>query len=745
MAESLSKDKLERFDAIARSLSTAIKNVSLYPPGHPNLENSLAACFTALEVWLTEEDRITIGITQDNLLCSGTVVREKSELFASVADFLHQRGVIAFSCLRGVERDELTQFFSSLKGEPKAIAERGGVLKNMSAAAHIIVKEVDYSQLLGSARLAVTKEESDYWLSLTSISEESRRGELPASKLEFVREFISDSKRSATVLNKIYRQAQTKLDEDSASGNIRQTISRIADYFSKYSSEESGSARKGILDVISRLDPKLVVKLFEKAEVEGKTIDLPEELLTGFSDDMIADFFSSLITGEESLNENTLKLFDKLAPEQGKANALGSLVADKLLQIPDKRLLADVRTSIQKMFKANPENDFLSQFYKLTLGAFAGGSMTGEGVLPQYAALVKEFEDFATGEGITKSYIRLLLNIIWFTDEASLLKKFLSILEAVLAAHCTKDFLRSYRDTVELCCDKLKLEQKTNVPFQEEMKEGLSKIFSEPAVRTIISFIPSADPDEMKEIEFITSHFQRFFISPLLEGFISEHDRIVRNKYLAILTMMGIDAGEPITLAFARVSADNIEMMSDLFDLLKKIDARAAERVAKSLMNHQDVSVRLSFMDMCQSVDGADLVGIFDALSKENDPENAQKIIRFLLRTRNSESVNGLFSLLEKGPLRKRYFLLLLKLCGDLQVAESVPALGGVISKRPFFCTKAVDDLRVAAAVSLGQIATDPARELVRTCLKDKSSVLRRMCSLILEMEKVPASNGSQQ
>jgi len=744
MAESLSKEKLERFDTIARSLSTAIKNVSLYPAGHPILENSLAACLIAFEVWLQDEDRIAIGITQDNLLLDGVIVREKSELFASVADFLHQRGVIAFSCLRGVERIELSGLFASLKGEPKAIAQRGGVLKNMPPAAHIVVKEVDYSQFLGSARLGVTKEENDYWSALTGISEESRRGELPSSKLEFVREFISDSKRSSTVLNKIYRQAQTQLDEETATGSIRQTISRIMDYFSKYSADESASARQGILDVIARLDPKLVVKLFEKAEVDGKAIDLPEELLAGFSDDMIADFMSSLITGEESLNENTLNLFDKLAPSHGKANALSSLVADKLLQIPDKRLLSDVHNSIQKMFKANPENDFLSQFYKLTLGAFAGGTMTSDGVLPQYAPYVKEFEEFVSGEGLIKSYIRLLLNIIWFTDEAPLLKKFLSILETVLAAHRSQGFLSSYRDTVELFCDKLKLEQKTNVPFQEEMNARLDRIFSEQTVKALVACVPGADPDEMKEIEFMSVHLQRSFAAPLLDGFVAEQDRTARNKYLAILTMLGTDAVEPMMLALKKMSADKIEIMKDLLEVLKRIDILSAERVARDLMSHQDGAVRFAFMDMCQSVEGADLPGIFEALAKERNADNAQKIMRFLLRTRNSQAVQGLFAVLEKGPLRKRYLLTVLKLCGDLQVAESVPALGAVIAKRPFFYTKAADELRVAAAVSLGQIASDQAKEFIRSGLQDTSKALRRMCSLILEMEKMPESNGGQ-
>ncbi len=745
MAESLPKDKLERFDTIVRSLSTAIKNVSLYPAGHPNLENSLGICFSALEAWLIDEDRIMIGVTQDNLLLAGQPVREKSELYAGVADFLHQRGIIAFSCLRGIERDELTGFFTSLKGEPKAIAERGGVLKNMPAAAHVVVKEVDYSQLLGSARLSVTKEENDYWVSLTQISEESRHGELPASKVEFVREFISDAKRSATVLNKIYRQAQTKLDEDSATGNIRKTISRIIDYFSKYSAEEAGSARKGILDVIARLDPKLVVKLFENAEVEGKTIDLPEELLSGFSDDMIADFISSLIVGEESLNENTLKLFDKLAPEQGKASSLSSLVADKLLQIPDKRLLADVRASVQKMFKANPDNDFLSQFYKLTLGAFAGGTVPADGVLPQYAALVKEFEDFVSHDGITQSYIRLLLNIVWFTEEAELLKKFLPILEKVLAAHRTRPFLVSYRQTVELCCDKLKLEQKTNVLFEEEIQSALQRIFSGETVRWIVSCIPEADPEEMQSIEYMCMRLQRLCVEPLLEGFIAEKDRTARNKYLAILSMMGSDAVAAITAAFGRASADTIDTMKDLFELLKKIDAPAADHVAKSLMNHEDIAVRLVFMDACQSVEGTDLAGILEAFSRERNPENALKIVKFLLRSHNSQAVNGLLESVAKGPLRKKYFLTVVKLCGDLQVAEAVTALGALVARRPFFYTKAVDELRVAAAVSLGQIATDQAKDFVRICLKDKSQSLRRMCSIILEMEKMPASAGSDQ
>ena len=158
MTGKLPEGKIALFSVLIHEFSTAVKNSILYSPGHPVFEFSVRNVKESFERWFTDEKKIEIGISPDNLLLNGEYVKKKDELFGEIADYLHRRGIIALSVTQGVDAHELADFFQLLKKDGDTIRREGGIAKNVSSLSHISVKEIDYSSLLTSAKGKVTQE-----------------------------------------------------------------------------------------------------------------------------------------------------------------------------------------------------------------------------------------------------------------------------------------------------------------------------------------------------------------------------------------------------------------------------------------------------------------------------------------------------------------------------------------------------------------------------------------------------------
>ena len=104
----------------------------------------------------------------------GVEVEDKETLFGEVAGYLHTRGIVSLSILKGVDKNELVEFFKVIKQDAKIIRKEG-ILKYLPPLVHIKLKKLDYSSLLGSAKEEVTVEDKQMWQSLTSILSNPQR------------------------------------------------------------------------------------------------------------------------------------------------------------------------------------------------------------------------------------------------------------------------------------------------------------------------------------------------------------------------------------------------------------------------------------------------------------------------------------------------------------------------------------------------------------------------------------------
>jgi len=729
------KEMIELFDYVVRSLGTAVKNSALYQPSHPVFESSIKNLKVSMDNWFVASKDLAIGITQGNILLNGEYVKEKDIIYAEVANYLHARGILTIEVHAAVTNDELTAFLSIIKETPRFIRENGGVSKIMAGSPNLEVKEIDYSAVLvsGGGGEEATGEDHDVWKSLCGITDESKNGKLPSDKVEFLTDFLRDSKRSASVLNRIYKQAVGKVENEKGTiEDIKSAILKMSQYFDKESGKDSRMVRKRLADIVSQLDPGLVVNVLDKGA--GKE-DLAKEITKNFTDDMFGDFITSLISSEGGMNENLLRIFDKMLPEDEKNRSgnIATLVTDNLLQsgAMDKDSLAQFQLSIKEIFKGHPGNSFVSQVYKLTLDTFAGESTQSSASNSELMLLVRDFKKSFDDAEMGQEKIRLMLNVLWLENEVEEIEKLTDIALGYFNQTIGDGDIRNIKRYVEFFTEKVRPEQKKDPRAADSIERAVGIVTGKDVVRAITSFVPDAEDDTLDDIAYIVGKTGHEGKDAFLDAFISEDNPFSKDRFKYIFIKIGKDISREILI---RLNTSDFESKKDFLKILRIVDSETAQSVTSKLLEDSNPRIRLEALQNYVLRTDAEKKDMWDKFRKEKDEHVKNHMLQIITASRDWNFIEDIMRELEKDPWKMKYRIALVKGCGDNRIAASIGYLEKILNKKALFATAMLEELKIAAVVSLGQIRTPECLDIVTKARNTKIDSVKKMCELVLRL-----------
>lgn len=713
------------FDTIVRTLSAAIKNSALYAPDHPVLKSSIANFKTSLEKALAEDEKMDIGISHNNLLLNGKFVREEaSDLYREVAADLHQKGIVAVSIKKGASPNEIDEFFEFLKsGE-----------KTPSSMPHIFIKNIDYSSILTKTqRGIVTLEEKDIWQTLSRIGAACEGDMLSEAELKALIKLLKDSKRTASVLNKMYDESKLKAQDAQTVDKIRKMLSAIIKYCEGHSAScDAADIKKDLTHIVSNLDPDLTRRLFEEPDVSGSGLDLAKELFGGLSDDIIADFIASLITAEGRINENLIKLFDRLTSKDSLVR-ITSIVVNSLSGGVghDEESLLKLRSSIEEERAAHPESEFISQIYKTTLKTFIGSCSPPQEKSDKFTGLLREYNEFLQEANITRERTRLLLNILWFEEEPAQFKKFSDTALAAFKESLDKKDIKSAREILELFLDRLTPEQKAKAELVRVSNSTLEDLGSAESIGRIASFIREAKNEELDDIAYALVKFERLSVEKLLDGFVQERDCRKRQRFGHILSKMTKGISGAISNRLDDAARTDFAVAKDLLNILRSVDPKGSREAMRRFIRHRDARIRMEALEGFAPETEVEIEDIFELFRGEWSRNIKNRVIAILVKTRDRAIIERLFLKLERGFFTRPFLLEFVKLCGEYKAHESLECLAKVFEKRPFFNTNRANEARAACVVSLARLDSPEAARYIELALTDKNASVRRMAKFV--------------
>jgi hypothetical protein len=729
----LSDKQAQILDGIVRNLRITLKNTALYNSDHPIYQYSINNFKTALENWFTSSDKLDIGVAQDKLFYDGQPLKEDDEFYKEVANHLHVRGMLALSLLRGVDAGELTGLFNVLKNDRKEIRSKGGIQKNMPENRHIKISEIDYTVLLANMPGQQASEEVQVWQFLFEIAEQSKSGQLPDSKVEFLVDFFRDTKRSVQTLNKVYKDALSQMQDEKAAKEIRSAILQICQYLESHRETDSKDLKVKLMNVISQLHPDLIGILFDQTVGGDENFDLVESITKDFSEDYIAEFIESLISKEDSFNENLIKMFDKLAPGESRSNTVVSMVADKLFnkRIMNPETLSQLQMSIMEIFKRHPDSNFMNQIYKITVDAVMNKKIDTLVYMARLSPLINQFVQSMETEELNKEKIWLLLNILWLENDAAEFKKFKEKLLSALPNLVDSKDTGRLREIVEFFTEKTRPDQKKNKELIAEIQEALSRITNKEMMDGIISLIPNSTTKELDDIVYTLVQSQADCARYLVDAFIAEKNPAHRNKYWFVITRMKSQISKEVVNRLEYAEAPTVK---DLFLILKECSPSKAHLAAKKLISHKNAQIRWFALEVFDPKTQEEMNAVFKIYRKEKNKGVKKKAATVLLKTNNPQMIDRLFRHAQGGFFRQQLLVELVELCGHSRTQESFPYLEKLFFKRRLFPSKQTDDLRASIMTSASRLQSPAALKLVKCGLKDKSKKVREASEIILKL-----------
>jgi len=287
---------INRLSEAVIELNIARKNVSMYPPGHVQVERSVGRAYAILNELVSVWPRITVGVAKDTLLVGEEQLDSTNPVFTDFAVALNRREIAAVTFVLGLKHQEVAKFEQILSIDPEKIMAHGGIEKVLSKAKikNIIIQALDYSSF------HLTEEDE---ITLSESGEESPDAGMWQG---FVSQLVSGTLDSsggglspedsvhtppaglAKFLN------ENKMDPETAAQGCESIVARCVKGVTerKELTEEQSATLNNLVDLIQNLKPDLRKQFLSaafKCLASDRLSSMAENLLQGFPDDMVIE------------------------------------------------------------------------------------------------------------------------------------------------------------------------------------------------------------------------------------------------------------------------------------------------------------------------------------------------------------------------------------------------------------------------------------------------------------------------
>lgn len=129
--------------------SIVLHKRSLYPPGHPYLQESAERFVTCLESLLERREGLSIGVARRQLIIGGVATDSRNALLSDLARRLHRQRIASIGFQPGVSLEEIDELLRNLSGElGEEVGPLGLRLECAASWPHVQIRAPELGRLL---------------------------------------------------------------------------------------------------------------------------------------------------------------------------------------------------------------------------------------------------------------------------------------------------------------------------------------------------------------------------------------------------------------------------------------------------------------------------------------------------------------------------------------------------------------------------------------------------------------------
>jgi len=193
----LSPQEEQKLGEFLKFLVGAIKGMALYPPGHPSVSKPLEASLETLRSMLGFLNKINLALMEGIIILAERPFYDTNVHAQELLKRFEERNISQVDFLQGVTKDELSEFVSILRMDPKKLEEAGGLSRELKNRGVVHIRASNARQVYNSAINTIEE-----------ILKETRMGRIPDSEdaievVEEMKEIILEDKGALVGLSLI--------------------------------------------------------------------------------------------------------------------------------------------------------------------------------------------------------------------------------------------------------------------------------------------------------------------------------------------------------------------------------------------------------------------------------------------------------------------------------------------------------------------------------------------------------------
>jgi hypothetical protein len=312
--------------------SIVLHKRSMYPPGHPHLQDSADRFVRRINLLLKTRETVSLGVARHRLVIEEVTTDPNNALLRDLAERLHRHRIAAVHVSRGATLPEVEQLLAALSTDPKrGDGPVGKRLDQLGPWEHIRLRPVGYDKFaLQDGPSSETSEESggvrDSWVELAQLALSSE-GESETSE--------ADPLVMAEAIGR-------KSGEVAYDRVVLGYLARVADEMSHHAGGADNQLIQRISKLIQALDSSTLRRLLEASADHAER----RQFVLNASQILAADAVMEVVeaaaqVSHQTISHNLLRLLHKLA-HHAEAGPTGiRAAADGALRTNVARLIGD--------------------------------------------------------------------------------------------------------------------------------------------------------------------------------------------------------------------------------------------------------------------------------------------------------------------------------------------------------------------------------------------------------------------
>lgn len=573
MTESHADIDIEMVSTLVIEMNILRRHVTAYPAGHPVTRNAAAKVARLLNRLLAGAESITLGIARDTVLFDGHPLDRRNPVYRDFARALSDRGIVALTCHRRLDADELLRFGALLTRSREDIGAGGGIAEvaRSEGLSRLEVLGVNYDLF------RITEEDLLTGLpeggsGSASLWEQFVRGLLDGTIDPFgdatVKRPPLDPRLLAQVLNGHALGSKERSD---------QTYDAVITAFMRRMDRDSDGGRMGeetaeqFGSLVAYLNPDLRRQFLGKAFTD--LADRPEaarRLVTSVDDDIILDTITELNDRNTTIPPIILKLCQRL----GGASPAG----DGAPQILSRTEALRVGHKLGTVLREGSFDHYVPEVYQGSLEQIVTAGKIASGLAE--AGDLKGQLEAENHEAKVGAIILAVLESDTGEDGADGMEESLGELCAYYLAAGDFTALRAV-------CDHLPPPgEAPSTPLQQRI---LAMVDTPGFITSLVDASAVWGKERFDDIRTVMTRVGPPCVAPLLDRLAGEENMSLRRYYVACLLSLGDAARDE---AMARLGDGRWFYVRNLVAILRGLNDPAAVRSLRQLLDHPHPRVR---------------------------------------------------------------------------------------------------------------------------------------------------------